>query len=225
MSKTDIINIIAKQRMVERIVKKYDIEFKDDLSQMIYLWLLEKPDELIQQLWNHKQINFYVANMVRTQVVSVTSKYYNDYVKRGATLNEAIEVPIPEKYTLIDEMMDKIDNLSNEERDMLYASMEVEAEEREEVRKKLGITKWKYQDRLKKLRRRICSELGGNLKDLENYYSHRKKVSITDTQHNQLIFKNFNEAAEYLNIDPSCVRLYCGRRCYHNGYYFKYVYD
>lgn len=223
MEKTDIINTLAKQRFVEKIVSKYDIKFKEDLSQMVYLWLLEKPDELIQQLWQSSQLNFYIASIVKTQVCSTKSKYYRDFVYSGLPLEEAIEVNIPEKYTLLDELANHIDNLPNEEREMLYSSISDVVEDREITRNKLMLTKCQYADRLKKLKKRICSDMGGDVEQLKKYYSQNKKVCIS-TGDSKIVFDSVREASKFVGLSEGVVRKYCGDRRYCKGFYYKYMY-
>jgi len=78
MTKTEIINIWAKNKVVEDIVKKYSIKHPEDLVQMIYLDLLKKDDELIQNLHTNNQYNFYIAKMITTNVKSMESPYYRE---------------------------------------------------------------------------------------------------------------------------------------------------
>ena len=47
-----------------------------DLSQMVYLTLLEYPEDKIQDLWESNAINFLIVRLVLFNLRSKTSRYY-----------------------------------------------------------------------------------------------------------------------------------------------------
>lgn len=94
MTKYEVINIIAKEHLVERIVNKLlsssknPFDCPEDLIQDIYLLLLQKDDDLIVNLYNKDEIAYYLLRVVRNQLLSVNSKYYYTYIKLGAQSDE-----------------------------------------------------------------------------------------------------------------------------------------
>lgn len=90
MTKYDVVDIIAKEHLVERIVNKLlsssknPFDCPEDLIQEIYLLLLQKDDDLIVNLYNKGEIGFYLLKVARNQLLSVNSKYYYTYIKLGA---------------------------------------------------------------------------------------------------------------------------------------------
>ena len=90
MNKYEVIDIIAKEHLVERIVNKLlsssknPFDCPEDLIQDIYLLLLQKNDDLIVNLYNKEEIGFYLLKVVRNQLLSKNSKYYYTYIKLGA---------------------------------------------------------------------------------------------------------------------------------------------
>lgn len=94
MTKYEVINIIAKEHLVERIVTKLlsssknPFDCPEDLIQDIYLLLLQKDDDLIVNLYNKGEIGFYLLKIARNQLLSVNSKYYYTYIKLGANSDE-----------------------------------------------------------------------------------------------------------------------------------------
>ena len=90
MTKYEVINIIAKEHLVERIVTKLlsssknPFDCPEDLIQDIYLLLLQKNDDLIVNLYNKGEIAYYLLRVVRNQLLSKNSKYYYTYIKLGA---------------------------------------------------------------------------------------------------------------------------------------------
>ena len=84
MDKYDIIDEISKDKLVEEIV--YNIgdrgdEDLKDLIQDIYINLLEKEDNLIETLYNTKQLKYFIIRMVVNNIHSKNSPYYTKYKK------------------------------------------------------------------------------------------------------------------------------------------------
>ena len=103
MTKYEVINIIAREHLVERIVNKLlsssknPFDCPEDLIQDIYLLLLQKNDDLIVNLYNKGEIGYYLLRVVRNQLLSKNSSYYYTYIKLGANsddISEAAHIPI-----------------------------------------------------------------------------------------------------------------------------------
>ena len=87
MTKYEVINIIAREHLVERIVNKLlsssknPFDCPEDLIQDVYLLLLQKDDDLIVNLYNKDEIGFYLLKIARNQLLSKNSPYYTKYIK------------------------------------------------------------------------------------------------------------------------------------------------
>lgn len=79
MTKTQIVNELARKKIVEKLISKKTTENLNDLAQDIYLDLLEKPDEKIVELYNNNELIYFISAMIRNQVFSSTSTYYRQY--------------------------------------------------------------------------------------------------------------------------------------------------
>ena len=94
MTKYEVINIIAREHLVEKIVTKLlsssknPFDCPEDLIQDIYLLLLQKDDDLIVNLYNKDEIGFYLLKIARNQLLSKNSPYYTKYIKLGANSDE-----------------------------------------------------------------------------------------------------------------------------------------
>ena len=104
MTKYEVINIIAREHLVERIVTKLlsssknPFDCPEDLIQDIYLLLLQKDDDLIVNLYNKDEIGFYLLKIARNQLLSKNSPYYTKYIKFRAYSDEITQAAnIPEK--------------------------------------------------------------------------------------------------------------------------------
>ena len=83
----EIIDQLARERRVEtmlaNIAKKPVSGTLEDLCQMVYLILLEYDDAKIEDLWEHGQINFFIARVILNQYRSVNSPFYKLFRKHG----------------------------------------------------------------------------------------------------------------------------------------------
>ena len=86
MTSNQIINELAKNKVVEKLVANISPEGdsspdNQDLSQLIYLTLLEKPNSLIEDLYSKGELIFYVIRIITRNVYSTTSPYYRTIKK------------------------------------------------------------------------------------------------------------------------------------------------
>lgn len=91
----DIYTTIAEEKMIENLIDKYNVQskYKQDLSQEIYLIVLTKPPELLQQLYDNKQLNYYLARIISNQYFSKTSQFYKNYKKYNILKNDGTVLP------------------------------------------------------------------------------------------------------------------------------------
>ena len=102
MTKYEVINIIAREHLVERIVNKLlsssknPFDCPEDLIQDIYLLLLQKDDDLIVNLYNKDEIGFYLLKIARNQLLSKNSPYYQKYIRfqsNSDDITQATNIP------------------------------------------------------------------------------------------------------------------------------------
>lgn len=99
MTKTEIINQIAKEHLVERVINKIADKQDgnlDDLCNDIYVSLLEKDDKKIVDMYNNSTLPFFTLRMVKNNLLSANSPYYRTYKK--PTQNN---VPLTDEYNTI----------------------------------------------------------------------------------------------------------------------------
>ena len=86
MTKNEIIEYIAKNRMVEEIVKNIagtaDEDLKD-LIQDIYEDLFTKEEKLLRKLYEEEMLRFFITRIVFNNIHSKTSRYYMTYKKQN----------------------------------------------------------------------------------------------------------------------------------------------
>ena len=102
MTKYEVLDIIAREHLVEKIVykllpcSKNPFDCPEDLIQDIYLLLLQKDDDLIVNLYNKDEIGFYLLKIARNQLLSKNSPYYQKYIRfqsNSDDISEAAHIP------------------------------------------------------------------------------------------------------------------------------------
>lgn len=102
MTKYEVINIIARDHLVERIVNKLlsssknPFDCPEDLIQDVYLLLLQKDDNLIVDLYERGELAYYLLRIVRNQLLSKNSPYYQKYIRfksQSDDISEAAHIP------------------------------------------------------------------------------------------------------------------------------------
>lgn len=85
MTRTEIVERLARERMVEAMVENIARQPLDadlrDLAQMVYLILLEYDEDKLVDLYEHGQIRFFVARVIINQYRSVNSPFYKLFRK------------------------------------------------------------------------------------------------------------------------------------------------
>lgn len=95
-TKQEIVEILARdhavETMVENIAQKSMTADLKDLSQMVYLILLEYDEQKLQDLWENNQMNFFIARIIVNQYRSVNSPYYTTFRKFRMMVDESIQI-------------------------------------------------------------------------------------------------------------------------------------
>lgn len=95
-TKVEIIEILAKERRVETMIENIahqplSSDLKD-LSQMVYIILLEYDEKKLQDLFEHDQMNFFLARIIVNQYRSSNSPYHTIYRKFRQMVDESVDV-------------------------------------------------------------------------------------------------------------------------------------
>lgn len=102
MTKYDVVDIIARDHLVERIVNKLlsssknPFDCPEDLIQDLYLILLEKDDDLIVNLYDNGELAYYLLKIARNQLLSKNSPYYQKYIRfqsNSDDITQATNIP------------------------------------------------------------------------------------------------------------------------------------
>lgn len=87
MTKIDVLDIISREHLVEKIVYKLLLSSKnpfdcpEDLIQDVYIMVYDKDENLIVDLYNKGELGYYLLRIIRNQLLSTHSCYYYKYIK------------------------------------------------------------------------------------------------------------------------------------------------
>lgn len=96
MGKYEIVDALAEERRVETMVCKIahqalSADLKD-LSQMVYMILLDYDEEKLVDLYEHDQINFFLARIILNQYRSNNSTYYKEINRYRKMIDEGVSL-------------------------------------------------------------------------------------------------------------------------------------
>lgn len=95
MSNQEIIERITKENILHDIIQNIGYtETKinlQDLEQDLYLELLEREDDLIQNLYTHNQLKYYLTRIVLNNIRSKNSRYFYKYKKEDLMNSQIYE--------------------------------------------------------------------------------------------------------------------------------------
>ena len=81
------------ETMVTNIAHKPMSADLQDLSQMVYLILLEYDEKKLQDLWINNQMHFFIARIIINQYNSVNSPFHTIFRKFRLMVDETIQFP------------------------------------------------------------------------------------------------------------------------------------
>lgn len=87
MTKIDVLDIISREHLVEKIVykllpsSKNRFDCPEDLIQDVYIMVYDKDENLIVDLYNKGELGYYLLKVIRNQLLSSNSYYYYKYIK------------------------------------------------------------------------------------------------------------------------------------------------
>ena len=94
MTKYEVVDIISREHLVEKIIykllpaSKNPFDYPEDLIQDIYLILLNSDENLIVTLYEREELAYYILRVARNQLLSKNSPYYTKYIKFRAQSDE-----------------------------------------------------------------------------------------------------------------------------------------
>ena len=94
MTKYEIVETLARERRVETLVQNIAhsplTDDLQDLAQMVYIVLLEYDDDKIADLWEQRQIDFFIVRVILNQYRSKHSPFH-DLIRKTRELSVPLD--------------------------------------------------------------------------------------------------------------------------------------
>ena len=238
MNAKEIVNELAQNRVVEKLLRNYTTINKADLAQNIYMSLLLKDDAFLTDLYTSGRMNYYLIGAIRNEVMSATSIHSKENRKAGLIKGEVEDIydstkkydAVDEGYESIsDEVVEFLNTLPEVEKEIawLFPMLNYEKEKKEEIDIILhnyGITYNQYKKMLPKIKKKFQEHFKKGLAGKKFQPRIKDEVVQQDTAGNIIaIYDNLRDASDKLGFSLDNIRRCCnGSRKTYKGYIFKF---
>ena len=245
MSKYEIVEVLAKNKTVEKIAKHYKTPHREDLCQYIYYWLLTKTDEnMLNELYSNGRINQYISGIIYRQIFSDHSHHYCQNVKRigepivrvnkdGDIYEETLVYDNSQPHQLENEVDDYLNSLSELDKELLWAQLipkEKRTDDINNICNRYKISRRKYIRIVPQIKENFVKHFGNyKIKNKEKGKYNSTKVEMIKYDTGEVIktFDNFGECK--LELAPKGFKITSIYACLENkqkqylGYAFRYI--
>ena len=238
MNAKEIVNELAQNRVVEKLLRNYTTQNKADLAQNIYMSLLLKDDDFLTELYTSGRMNYYLIGAIRNEVMSNTSIHSKENRKAGLVRGEVENIyDSTKKYDIVDEdyesisdeVVEFLNTLPEVEKEIawLFPMLNYAKEKKEEIDNichNYGITYNQYQKLLPKIKKKFQEHFKKGLTEKKFQPRIKDEVVQLDTAGNVIaIYDNLRDAADKLGFSLDSIRRCCNsdRKTY-KGFVFKF---
>lgn len=238
MEAKEIVNELAKNKTVEKLLIHFNTINKADLAQNIYMSLLLKDDDFLTDLYATNRLNYYLIGAIRNEVMSDTSIHSKENRKAGLVKGEVEDIyDSSKKYDIVDEEYESISDevveflntLPELEKEIawLLPMLNFQKEKKEEIDiicHNYGITYNQYKKLLPKIKKKFQEHFKKGLVGKKFELRIKDEVLQEDTAGNIIaIYDNLRDAADKLGFIIDNIRLCCnGKIKTYKGYIFKF---
>lgn len=245
MNAKEIIDELARNKTVEKMLTHFSTINKADLSQNIYLSLLCKDENMLNELYCNGQINQYISGIIYRQIFSDHSHHFCQNVKRigepiikqnkdGDIYEQTLIYDDTQPHQLQDEVDNYLNSLPEIEKEILLLQL-VERNERtddiEHICKKYNITRSRFTDIVPQIKENFKKHFTAfKVKNKEKGKYNSTKVEMIKYDTGEVI-KTFDNLGECkLELAPKGFKITSIYACLENkqkqylGYAFRYIY-
>ena len=238
MNAKEIVNELAKNKTVEKLLIHFNTINKADLAQNIYMSLLLKDDDFLTDLYATNRLNYYLIGAIRNEVMSNTSVHSKENRKAGLVKGEVEDIyDSSKKYDIVDEdyesisdeVVEFLNTLPEVEKEIawLLPMLNFQKEKKEEIDiicHNYGITYNQYKKLLPKIKKKFQEHFKKGLVGKKFELRIKDEVLQEDTAGNIIaIYDNLRDAADKLGFIIDNIRLCCnGKIKTYKGYIFKF---
>lgn len=245
LNKYDIVEVLARNKTVEKIVRHYKTPHRDDLCQYIYYWLLTKTDEnMLNELYSNGQIKQYISGIVYRQIFSDHSHHYCQNIKRigepiikqnkdGDTYEETLIYDDTQPHQLEDEVDEYLNSLPEMDKEILWGQIIPKDRRTDDINnicRRYKISKRKYIRLVPQIKEKFAKRFTDfKIKNKEKGKYNATKVQMINFKTDEVIktFSNLGECK--LELVPKGFKITSIYACLEQkqkqylGYAFRYI--
>ena len=235
MTAHEIIEQLAKEKYIEEVASHYETEYREDLCQLLYVYLLEMDENKLIELYEKGQLKWYIATAVKYQIIAPRS-YHAMQNKRPcgligevSSLNDNrnpfdIEEEQEDRQQMINEFLDSLPEM---ERDCIKV-IGVRKRDRKkyitEFCDKYGLKRADYKRLVPELKFKLMRQFKNLYKKGTNYKRDKRIAQFNINGKLIKIHKDLQSAAEELGVKPESIMRVCrGDRKYCCNFRFQYM--
>jgi len=243
MKAKEIVELLAKDRVIEKLISHYNTSFKEDLAQNLYISLLGKDDDFLTDLYNSERINYYLVGAIKKEILSNHSLHCRENRKAGLIKGEVTpiyderknyeDIADDENETDISDDVDKfLNTLTPLEKEIawLIPMLNYDNDKKEQIDTicaNYNISYRKYQKLLPKIKKKFQDHF--KVSTTKKEFEPRIKNEVLQIDKNGKIiavYDNSKDAANKLGLNFNSIRRCCnGDRKTYKGYIFKFKKD
>lgn len=245
MNKYEIVDELAKNKTVEKMLTHFSTINKADLSQYAYMWLIENGDEnMLNELYCNGQINQYISGIIYRQIFSDHSHHYCQNVKRigepivrvnkdGDIYEETLVYDDTPPHELENEVDNYLNSLTEMEKEILWAQIIPKYKRTDDINNicnRYKISKRKYIRIVPQIKEKFAKHFGNfNMKNKEKGKYNSTKVEMSKYETGEVI-KTFDNLGECkIELEPKGFKITSIYACLgqkqkqYLGYAFRYI--
>ena len=239
MKAKEIVEILAKEKVVENLLKHYFTENKEDLSQNLYMDLLGKDDDFLTELYTTGRINYYLIGAIRNEIMSTKSLHSRENRKAGLIKGEItpiydekrnyIDIADVEYTNIADEVDEFLNTLTPLEKEIvwLFPMLNYANEKKEEIDiicNNYNISYRQYQKLIPKIKKKFQDHFKADTIKKEFEPRIKEEVIQYDKKGNVVaVYDNIKDAADKLGLNKDSIRRVCrGERKTYKCFIFKF---
>lgn len=244
MTRNEIVNKLAKDRVVEKIARKFKTEYKEDLIQYIYLYLLTQVDEdRLNEVYQNGEIKQFLTGAIWRQVISTTSYHFLHNVRpSGVSISKETRDGSKYEDTLVyeedspdlryEKLYESIKKLTDLEQEIAW-SLILPTYDRKDIIDRLleeyNLTYKKYQKLVPVVKEKLRVGMGRKKPIVKKRGKNNTPIQMIDKYTGRVVkeYNNVQEAfAELKPLGFSLDAIYKttnGQAKSTKGYYFRYI--
>lgn len=235
MTAHEIIEQLAKEKFIEDVVAKYKTEYREDLCQLLYVYLLEMDEDKIIGLYERGELKYYVTRAIYYQIAAPRSYHAMQNKRPCGLIGEVSSINDNRNpFDIEDEQEDRqqminefIDSLPEMERDCIKVIGVRKRDRKKYINEfcdKYELKRSDYKRLVPELKFKLMRQFKNLYKKGTNYKRDKRIAQFNNNGKLIKIYPDLQTAAEDVGVKPESIMRVCrGDRKYCCNFRWKYM--